>query len=168
MRPTALELIEYLDGAYNSQILPELIDPYVRNRANILNQIIGALHQRWRLEGAMLVADNDDLRQLLSEAISAVLSLDIASVLERAEALKPGPYEYQTIERLTAINCELRQGLVDLISSLGLHTEYGLKELEERVHQYLRRQLDRELEICSAPVFGEGEGIGRRPDLPRA
>jgi hypothetical protein len=168
VRPTALELITYLDGAYNNQILPELTDPYVRNRANILNQIIGALHQRWRLEGPMLVADNDDLRQLLSGAISAVPGVDIPGVLERSEALRPGPHEYQTIECLTAVNNELRQGLVDLINSLGLHAEDGLKELERRVDQYLRRQLDRELEICAAPVFGEGEGIGRRPDLPRA
>jgi hypothetical protein len=168
MRPTALELITYLDDTYNNQILPELVDPYVRNRANILTQIIGALHQRWRLEGPMLVADNYDLRELLGAATTLLPDLDIESVLERAESMTPGPYEYQSVEALTAINNVLRQGLVDVINSFGLHVEARLSDLEGQVHRYLRRQLDRELEICAAPVFGEGEGIGRRPDLPRA
>lgn len=168
MRPTALELITYLDDTYNNQILPELVDPYVRNRANILTQIIGALHQRWRLEGPMLVADNNDLRELLAAAATLLPELDLTNVLERAESMKPGAYEYQTIEGLSAINDVLRQGLVDVINSFGLHVEARLSDLEGQVRRYLRRQLDRELEICAAPVFGEGEGIGRRPDLPRA
>ena len=168
MRPTALELITYMDDTYNNQILPELVDPYVRNRANILTQIIGALHQRWRLEGPMLVADNNELRELLVDAATLLADLDLKSALERAESMKPGPYEYQSIETLTAINNVLSLGLVDVINSFGLHVEAHLKDLEGQVHRYLRRQLDRELEICAAPVFGEGEGIGRRPDLPRA
>ncbi len=168
MRPTALELIGYLDSSYNNQILPDLTDPYVRNRANILNQIIGALHQRWRLEGPMLVADNADLRGLLEMAAPRLSAVDVAGILARAEELRPGDDEFVSVDALTAINNVLRQGLVDVMGALGLHVADALKPLEVSIRSYLRRQLDRELEICAAPVFGQGEGIGRRPDLPRA
>ena len=168
MRPTALELISYLDEAYSDRIMPALTDPYVRNRANILSQIIGALHQRWTFEGPMLLADNADLRALLESARTALPDVDVDGPLERARAEEPSPDEYPTIAKLTAVNNALREGLVACIGALPLQVGDDLRGVEAELHAYLRRQLDRELRICAAPVFGEGEGIGRRPDLPRA
>jgi hypothetical protein len=166
MRPNATELITYLDDAFNERILPLLTDPFVRNRANVLNQIIGALYQRWRFEGQMLWADNADLRQLLSVAGSE--GIDVGQALQRADAAAPPPHEYPTVERLTEQNNLLKRGLEQVIAALPLEVDDNLRDLERALHAYLRRQLDRELQICAAPVFGEGEGIGRRPNLPRA
>ena len=168
MRPTALELIGYLDEAYTERIMPALTDPYVRNRANILSQIIGALHQRWTFEGPMLLADNADLRALLAGVRDALPDVDVDGPLQRADAEEPTPGEYPTIAKLTAVNNALREGLVAVIGALPPQVGDDLRPVEEHLHAYLRRQLDRELQICAAPVFGEGEGIGRRPDLPRA
>lgn len=168
MRPTARELITYLDESFNDRILPELTDPLVRNRANVLNQIIGALYQRWSLEGQMLVDDNTDLEEVLGEIAPHFPAVDVAGALARAGSLRPEPGVFPTVERLTEVNNVLRGALVAVIEALAGGPAEGAPDVDEPVHAYLRRQLDRELALCAAPVFGEGEGIGRRPDLPRA
>jgi hypothetical protein len=168
MRPTAVELIAYLDEAYTERILPELSDPFVRNRANILSQIIGALYQRWTLEGPMHVADLRDLRDLLERARSITPGVDIDGALAAEAAARRLDGEYVAPDELSRRVQLLREALVAVIDTVAQDTTPERKAFRSEIRVYLRRQLDRELEMCAAPVFGEGEGVGRRPDLPRA
>lgn len=168
MRPTAPELISYLDEAYSERIMPVLDDPFVRNRANILSQIIGALFQRWQYEGQMLWLDNAELRTLLTTLRPHVPDVDVDGALDRAAAITPDAATYPAVDVLLEVNNVLKGALEAAVSALPVETGGDVADVEQALHDYLKRQLERELQICSAPVFGEGEGVGRRADLPRA
>lgn len=168
MRPTAPELITYLDEAYSDRIMPALEDPFVRNRANILSQIIGALYQRWQHEGQMLWDDNAELRELLGRVQEHLPDVDVAGALAEAADVAPDPAEYPTVENLLQQNTILTGALEQVVAAMPERATGALTEVEQQLHAYLKRQLERELRMCSAPVFGEGEGVGRRSDLPRA
>ncbi len=147
MRPTTLELLEQLDHVLETQIVPRLPDEHAKARMNVASQIIRAVHNRVRLQGEVLAADNADLVALLAQLAGqpdpggepAYVSVD--SLAERNDALKA--------ELVTAIN-----GLDDL-------PETERSRGDDAVNAYLRRQLDRELELTALPVFGDAPA-----DLP--
>lgn len=140
MRPTATELLEHLDHVLETQIMPHLPDEYTKARMTIASQIIRAVHKRIRLEGEFLAADN----------------ADIVALLARLEG-RPDPggeARYVSVETLAARNDELKAELVSAIQRIDELPETRRAAADAGVNAYLRRQLDRDLELTALPTFG--------------
>lgn len=141
MRPTTTELLEQLDHVLETQIMPRLPDEHTKARMSVASQIVRAVHNRVRLEGRLLATDNADVAALL---------------VQLGESEDPGPeVEYVEVETLAARNNELKARLVDAIHRLDSMPPEERQAADASVNQYLRRELDRELELTALPVFGE-------------
>jgi hypothetical protein len=141
VRPTTTELLEILDHILETQITPRLPDEHSKARMNVASQVLRAAHNRVRLEGHMLAADNAEIVALLArlrgveDAGGEATYVSVESLAERNDALKA--------ELVTAIN-----GIDDLPEDQRVASDAA-------VNAYLRRQLDRELAITALPTFGE-------------
>lgn len=160
MRPTTSELLEVMHQVFTSRITPLLEDDHAKARAAVMAQIIAHLHTRTRLEGRVLWADNADLTALLEELAPSVPTVDAADALARARAAVPDG-EYPSVELLQARNDILSGALVDLMTALDTLPEETRQAADARINTYLRRRLDRELELCALPALG-----GSAEDLP--
>jgi hypothetical protein len=140
MRPNTLELLETADHVLETQIMPKLSDEHTKARMNVISQILRTVHNRVRLEGAMLATDNADLVTVLAEL--------------RGE--QPGGSEpaYLAVEELAQRNNRLKEQLVEAMRTLDDLDEPQREAADLTVNAYLRRQLDRELELCALPTFG--------------
>jgi hypothetical protein len=157
MRPSSLELLEILDEAFTTRIVPALEDPYVKARATVMSQIIGHLYQRFTLEGSVLWQDNAELADLLREVVPVAGAVDVPAALTAAEAvLKPG--EYPSVALLDERNTLLKACLVEVLEQLdqpvpGRPPE-AVAYADGLITAYLRRQLDRERDLCTIPALG--------------
>lgn len=140
MKPTATDMLEILDHILETQITPLLPDEHARARMAVASQVIRAVHNRLRLEGPMLAADNADLVGLLAE----LKGTDV-------EGAEP---EYVPVETLAARNEELRAELVELMNGIDDLPADQRPGKESALNTYLRRQLDRELAVTKLPTFG--------------
>lgn len=147
MRPTTLELLEELDHVLETQIVPRLPDEHAKARMNVASQIIRAVHNRVRLQGQVLAADNADLVALL------------AGLTGRPDP--GGEPAYVSVDTLAERNDALKAELVSTINDLDDRPDDERTRADDAVNAYLRRQLDRELELTALPVFGDAPA-----DLP--
>jgi hypothetical protein len=147
MRPTTTELLEELDHVLETQIVPRLPDQHTKARMNVASQILRAVHNRVRLQGQTIAADNADIVALL------------AGLEGRPDP--GGEPDYVSVETFAARNDALRAQLVDKINGIDELPEDERAGADAAVNAYLRRQLDRELELTALPTFGEAPA-----DLP--
>lgn len=147
MRPTTTELLEELDHVLETQIVPRLPDEHTKARMNVASQILRAVHNRVRLQGQTIAADNADIVALL------------AGLEGRADP--GGEPEYVSVDTFAARNDLLRAQLVDAINAIDALPGDERAAADDAVNAYLRRQLDRELELTALPTFGEAPA-----DLP--
>lgn len=147
MRPTTLELLEELDHVLETQIVPRLPDEHAKARMNVASQIIRAVHNRVRLQGDVLAADNADLVALLAGLAG--------------QADPGGEPAYVSVDTLAERNDVLKAELVTAINGLDDLPDDERARADAAVNAYLRRQLDRELELTALPVFGDAPA-----DLP--
>ncbi|MBB3042854.1 hypothetical protein [Nocardioides soli] len=147
MRPTTLELLEELDHVLETQIVPLLPDEHVKARMNVASQIIRAVHNRVRLQGEVLAADNADLVALLARLAG--------------QSDPGGEPAYVSVDSLAERNDVLKAALVAAIDGLDALPEAERSRGDDAINAYLRRQLDRELELTALPVFGDAPA-----DLP--
>jgi hypothetical protein len=147
MRPTTTELLEQLDHVLETQIMPRLPDDHTRARMNVASQILRAVHNRVRLQGGVLAADNADIVALLAQL--------------EGRPDPGGEVAYVSVDTLAARNDVLRAQLVEAISAIDERLEGERAAADAAVNSYLRRQLDRELELTALPTFGDAPA-----DLP--
>lgn len=147
MRPTTLELLEELDHVLETQIVPRLPDEHTKARMNVASQIIRAVHNRVRLQGTVLAADNADLVALLAQLAG--------------QPDPGGEPAYVSVDHLAERNDSLKAELVAAIGGLDDRPEAERSAADVAINAYLRRQLDRELELTALPVFGDAPA-----DLP--
>jgi hypothetical protein len=150
MRPNALELLEVLDENFTTQVQPALTDPYLVARSAVMSQIIGHVYQRVAHEGPLLWDDNAELAELLEHLAGTPLVRR-----EQLAAVAPlDPSRYPSTEELTRRNCALKSLLVDAINALDAQENEVRATVEPVINAYLRRQLDREVLLTSAPANG--------------
>lgn len=156
MLPESTELIETLDQVLGERIAPLIDDDHAQARIVVMRQIFGHLYQRVRLEGQYLWDEYGELVSLLSGLRDQFASVDIPAALAAAqEAIAPG--QYPSITAMDARNRVLKECLVLVIEHLDDLPSAESARAEAEVNAYLRRQLDREDELCRAPVFGSDE-----------
>ena len=141
MRPTTTELLEELDHVLETQIMPRLPDEHTKARMNVASQILRAVHNRVRMQGETIAADNADIVALLAQ-------LD-------GQSDPGGEATYISVDTLAARNDELKADLVEAINGLDALPEAQRPAAEGAVNAYLRRQLDRELALTALPSFGD-------------
>lgn len=141
MRPTTTELLEQLDHVLETQIMPRLPDEHTKARMNVASQILRAVHNRVRLQGEVIAADNADIVALL------------AGLEDRPDP--GGEVAYVSVDTLAARNDVLREQLVGAINAIDARPEGERSAADAAVNSYLRRQLDRELELTALPTFGD-------------
>jgi hypothetical protein len=156
MLPESTELIESLDQVLGERIAPLIDDDHAQARIVVMRQILGHLYQRLQLEGQYLWDEYEELASLLSGLRNQFASVDIAAALAAAqEMIAPG--QYPSISAMDARNRVLKECLVRVIEHLDELPGAESARAEAEVNAYLRRQLDREDELCRAPVFGSDE-----------
>lgn len=142
MRPTTTELLEQLDHVLETQIMPRLPDEHTKARMSVASQIVRAVHNRVRMEGELLATDNAEIAALLAE-------------LGGEAPPTPGEPAYIGVETFAARNNDLRSRLIEALRGLDSLPADRREAADRSVNQYLRRQLDRDLELTSLPIFGE-------------
>jgi len=164
MRPTTQELLEVIDEALTRTIVPTLQDPYAKARSAVMVQIIGHLHRRTSLEGAVLWADNAELAELLGQLRDVAGDVDLDAALRSAAEAVP-ECEYPSVDLLGRRNAMLRAALVQVIDQIDCpgHPLEDVAAADPLIKAYLRRQLDRELELCTVLPLGDSDGSR---DLP--
>lgn len=141
MRPTTTELLEQLDHVLETQIMPRLPDEHTKARMNVASQILRAVHNRVRMQGEAIAADNADIVALLARLDGRV---------------DPGgEAPYVTVDTLAARNDDLKAQLVGAVNGLDDLPQAERAAADAAVNSYLRRQLDREFELTALPSFGD-------------
>lgn len=156
MLPESTELIESLDQVLGERIAPLIDDDHAQARIVVMRQILGHLYQRAQLEGQYLWDEYEELVDLLSGLRNQVVSVDIPAALDAAQAVI-APGQYPSIAAMDARNRILKECLVLIIERLDDLPHAESARAESEVNAYLRHQLDREDELCRAPVFGSDE-----------
>ncbi|MCW2845646.1 MAG: hypothetical protein JWN22_3562 [Nocardioides sp.] len=141
MRPTTTELLEQLDHVLETQIMPRLPDEHTKARMNVASQILRAVHNRVLMQGETIAADNADIVALLAR-------LD-------GRSDPGGEAPYVSVDTLAARNDELKAQLVGALNGLDDLPEEARAAADAAANAYLRRQLDRELELTALPSFGD-------------
>jgi hypothetical protein len=140
MRPTTLELLETMDHVLETQIIPKLPDEHSKARMSVISQIVRTVHNRVRLEGLTLATDNADLATVLAEL--------------RGEGGGAAEAAYIPVEDLAERNNQLKEELAEIMRTLDDRDDPQRTTADATIRAYLRRELDRELELCSLPTFG--------------
>ena len=156
MLPESTELIESLDQVLGERIAPLINDDHAQARIVVMRQILGHLYQRAQFEGQYMWDEYAELVDLLSGLQDRLASVDIPAALAAAQAMI-APGQYPSIPAMDARNRVLKECLVLVIEHLDDLPSTELASAEAEVNTYLRHQLDREDELCRAPVFGSDQ-----------
>ena len=155
MRPTNSELIASIVTALEQQVAPTVQDKWAASVLRSTTQLLNHIALRFEHQGAVLIADNEDVRQVL-EAIAPRLAdsaegAQLHAVIEKVLQL-PEVAAYDT-DALDARNeayqeaveelLRRRERLIELTGDLGV---------VQALRAYLKRRLDREHPLYF-PVF---------------
>lgn len=176
MRPSPDELLRSMRETLTTLIIPNVADDWARYAAKAMEKIILHLELRWLHELTLLTLDTVELDELLR-----AVQNDLAGFGERSELTGactaigdrlrdgPPPAEAPDVTGVSARNEAYRATLAEVIGRLERAADApdlreGLEPVRERIRAYLRRELDRDVEL-TAPTF---MSFGPPPKSPAA
>ncbi len=146
MRPNSAELLQGIQGALATYILPEVESDYAKTELMLVQMLLGVVVQGYDGAAQNLVDDNAALRSLAGEAAQVLMTAPLAgseALVEELGQLAGETDASVRLSELTAANDKLRDaiGRVGVLLQGGTSPEYiGLRTV---IIEHLHRELER-------------------------
>jgi hypothetical protein len=161
MRPTIKEMTDGILWALESRVIPATTDKwalsYLRGITGILRHI-GARDESYR---AILMADTEDQKELLSlaakhtgESVAWTRFKEQVSIGVSEEPRRREGGEPRSLEELEQSNSRYRQLIQQLVVAIHESGDDRKDKLHREVIAYFRRQTERERPIIEGPFSG--------------
>ncbi len=151
MRPSSVELLERIAEALDQTVLPALADDrwaasVVRSSTTLLLH----LAKRVQLEAPVLLADNDDARQVLAALLERLAPPDVAPELAAEIANLVGEQTFIPSHDLAALdtrNRRYQEAMERLLQRRDGQPPDVQEEIRRALRSYFKRRMEREREM---------------------
>jgi hypothetical protein len=140
MKPEIPKLLEIVAGTLLFDVAPNVSPSYRQSSVGVTAMLLGMVREEWDRAAARRIEENEALRELFRDAVTAVSDTDLRRRLEEAAASSEGSLLVSELERG---NDGLRALLIELHAHVEQQSGARARALEDAIWRELCASTER-------------------------